>query len=77
MAIRINLNPYKTTKMFSYLRRTVMKNNSDWAALYRNLSKDHRIWRVVAKVLIKTGKPIKTRAMMFKAVVQEVILYGI
>ena len=31
---------------------------------------------MVEKVLSKTGAPIKVRAMMYKTVVQEVLLYG-
>ena len=76
VAIRVNLNPLKATTAFPCLGRTITYNNSDWVALCSNLCKSKRRWGVVEKVLSKTGAPIKVRAMMYKTVVQEVLLYG-
>ena len=56
----INLNPLGETTAFPYLGRTVTYNNSDWAALYRNLQKYHRRWGVVENFLGKMGDPIKS-----------------
>ena len=53
-----------------------MYNNSDWAALYSNLRKAQIIWGLLEKVLGKTRAPIKAQEMMYKAVVQEVLMYG-
>ena len=50
--------------------------NIDCESLYSNLSKSQMRWGVVEKVLDKSGEPIKTRPMMYKAVVHAVILYG-
>ena len=70
------MNPIEATTAFPYLGRAVMYNNSEWEALYSNLRKFHRIWGMLAKVLGKTGAPIKARAMVYKVVVQVVLLYG-
>ena len=51
-------------------------NNSDCSSLYINLRKAQRQWGVVAEVLGNTGVLVKAQAMMCKAVVQELILYG-
>ena len=51
-------------------------NNIEWAALYSNLRRVQQIWGTVEKVLGKTGTPINTRAMIYKALVRTVILYG-
>ena len=59
VAILVNLNPLKETISFPYLGRIVTHNNSDWVALYSNVWKSHRRWIMVAKVLGKTGVPIK------------------
>ena len=70
MEIRVNLNPLEATTAFPYLGRTIRYNNSDWVALYS------RSWGLVAKVLGKIGSPIKAQAMIYKALVQAVLLYG-
>ena len=59
-----------------YLGRKVAYNNSNWAALYQNLHKAWRRWVMVGKVVIKMGAKVRERGMMFKAVVQSVLLYG-
>ena len=58
-----------------YLGHTVTYNNSDWAEIYRNLRKVQRIRRMEEKVLGKTEAPIKSRARMYKTVVQAGLLY--
>ena len=77
VAIKVNMNPLEATTDFPYLGHPITYNNSDWAALYSNLQKDQRRWGMVEKVPGKMGKLIKERTMMYKAVVQAVILYGI
>ena len=64
MAIRFNLNTLDTINAFTYLGMMVTYNTSDWEALYRNLRKYKRRWEMAAKVLGKTGAPIKARVMM-------------
>ena len=59
-----------------YLGQIFTYNNSDWAALYRNPRKAQRRWRMVSKVLGKTGEPIKSWEIIYKPVVQLVLLYG-
>ena len=76
MAIRVNLEPLESTTAFPYLGRMVTFNNSDCSSLYINLRKAQRQWGVVAEVLGNTGVLVKAQAMMCKAVVQELILYG-
>ena len=76
MAIRVNLNPLKATALFPYLGRTVTYNNSDWVALYINLQKSQRIWRIFSKVLGQIGALIKAQQIMYEVLVQAVLLYG-
>ena len=76
MVIRVNLNPLEETTAFPYLGRTFKYNNSDWVALYINLRKDHRRWGMVEKVMGERGVPINAWTMMYKLVVQSVLLYG-
>ena len=76
METRVKLEPLEATTAFPYLGCTVIFNNSDWETLYSNLHKAHRRWGIVEKVVGKTGTPVKYLAMMYKSVVQAVLLYG-
>ena len=44
--------------------------------MYRNLSESQQIWGMVKKVMGKTGVTIKAPKMMYKVVVQVVLMYG-
>ena len=76
MKIKVNIKPLEANIELPYLGRTITYNNSDWEALYINLRKSQRRWGVVEKVLGKMGEPIKLRAIMYKALFQEMLLYG-
>ena len=76
VVIRVKLDPFEAKTTISYLRHTVNFNNSNCEDLYINLWKAHIQWMLVAMFLEKTGAPVKDRAMIYKAVVQAVILYG-
>ena len=69
------MEPTETTDAFPYLVCTVAFKNSDWAALYGNLSKAQRLWGMVVKFLTKTGETVRSRVIMYKEVVHMVILY--
>ena len=66
----------ETTAAFLYFLFTVNFNNSNWVAMYRNLRKSQWRWGVVVKVMLKTGSTVRACEMMYKAVVQKVLLYG-
>ena len=56
---------------------TVAYNNSDWAALYQNLNNYGQQWVMVVKLLAKALVAVRARAMLYKVVVQTVLLYEI
>ena len=76
MAIKVNINPLEAATALPYLGRKIMYNNSEWAALYRNMHKSQRRWWVVEKFIGKTIATIKLHSMMYKVLVQAVSLYG-
>ena len=76
MEIRVNLDPIKSTTTLPYVGREVTFNNSDWEALYINLRKAPWKLGMVEMVLVNRGGTTKAREMMYKAVVQAVLLYG-
>ena len=53
-----------------------MFNNSDWGAMYGNLRKAQRWWCMATKVMTNTVATVQTWVMIYKAVVQMVLLYG-
>ena len=59
-----------------YLGRTITYKNINWSALYHNLEKARRRWGMVLRVLEKTGEAVIDREIMYKAVVQTMMLYG-
>ena len=65
----------ETTAAFTYLDFTVAFNNSNWVALYRNLRKSQQWWWMLKKLLTKTGATVQAQAMMYKALVQTVLIY--
>ena len=75
LAIRVSLNHLEATTTFPYLGRMVTYNNSDWVNLYINLRKSQSRLGMVVKVMGTTGAPIKAWEMMYKVVVQALLLY--
>ena len=56
--------------------RTVAFNNRDWADLYQNLQKARRWWGVVVNLLMRMEETVRARVILYKAVVQTLLLYG-
>ena len=55
--------------------RTISYNNSDWVAVYLNLSKARRRWGIIARVLERTGATVRAWGEMYKVVAQSVLIY--
>ena len=75
MVLNFNMNPLYSTAAFPHLRIKVTYNNTDWAALYANLRKAHRLLGVIAKILRHMREHVKSQSMIYKAVVHTVLLY--
>ena len=58
-----------------YLRRTIAYNNSDCTMVYQNLQKVRSQWVMIVGVMAKTGETVWARGMMYKSVIQLVLLY--
>ena len=74
--IIVNAEPLEPAPTFPYLGRTVTYSNSNWAALYKNLSKVRWRWGVVDKVVIKTGATVQVQGIHYKAIFHMVLIYG-
>ena len=60
---------------FLYLGRTVTFNKSDWGSPYQNFHIARCWWEVVAKLLTSTGVTVCVGEMLYKAVLQMVLIY--
>ena len=75
MSIRVNLEPLETMSAFPYLGRTIAFNNSDCVSLYINLKKEKWWWRMMENFLVKAVATVRSRAMMYKSVLQTILIY--
>ena len=75
MSISLNAEPLKPAVAFPYLGRIVAYNNSDWESLYQNLRKARRWWGMVAEVVMNTRAMVRSRGLLYKAVVKTVLIY--
>ena len=76
MTIKVNLEPLESASTLSYLGHTISDNNINWVSLYHNLSKAQRRWGMVSRVMVKAGVTVKSRAMVYKPVLQMLPMYG-
>ena len=60
---------------FPYLGRTIAYNNSNWEAVYQNLWKARRLWGMLARLIEKTRATVQSMGVVYKALVQSVLLY--
>ena len=72
----MNYGPMDPGTVFLYLGYTVSYKNRDWAALYHNIRKSRRRRVMAEKVTMKEGSSVRANKMMYKEVVQKVLMYG-
>jgi hypothetical protein len=72
----INGTIIETVNEFKYLGRQITNNDCDWSAINYYLKKARTIWGRLARVLSAEKAEPKTMSIIYKAVNQEVILYG-
>ena len=72
----VNGTPLEQVDAFRYLGRLLAGNNNDWLAVFHNLVKARRQWRMLARVLIKTGVSPHIVGLFYKVICQSVLLYA-
>ena len=77
IAISMNAEPLDSVAELPYLGFTVAYNDIYWKSLYQNLWKARRRWEMLGKVVTNMGETVRERGMMYKELVQSVLLYGI
>lgn len=66
----------KQRDTFQYLGRPLTSTDSDWSAIYSNISKAQKRWGMVARVLTCEGVTPRMSATFYQAIAQSTLLYG-
>ena len=61
---------------FTYLGRVITAGDDDWPAVAGNLQKARRSWGRLQRILRREGATPRISGSFFKAVVQQVLLFG-
>ena len=61
---------------FRYLGRMISHTNSDWPAVFRQLTRARQRWAMLVRAIAHDQVPAKAAGMFYKAIVQSVLLYG-
>ena len=76
MAFGVYEEQLQTVPSFKYLRRTMREGDNDWQAVAGNLGKARKSWGRLYRILSREGANKKLSWNFFKAVVQQVLLFG-
>ena len=68
--------PIKSVYSFKYLGRIMTAGDDDWPAVAGNLVKARKSWGRLARILSREGADKRVSGTFFKAVVQQVLLFG-
>ena len=68
--------PLETVSTFKYLGRVMTAGDDDWTAVAGNLVKARKSWGSLPQILGREGADKRVSGNFFKAVVQEVVLFG-
>ena len=69
--------PLKMVTSFKFLERFLTTADDDWPAVVGNLRKARKSWERLMRILGEEGAKPKVSGMLFKAVEQAVLLFGL
>ena len=64
-------------EQFKYLGRPLDQTYDNWSAVHRTVRQAKKVWGRLVKMLQREGAETKVLAMLYRAVVQEVLLFGL
>ena len=76
MAFEVYGEQLKTVPSFKTLGRILTAGDDDWPAVAGNLGKARKIWGRIQRILSREGADKRVPGNFFKAVVQQVLLFG-
>ena len=60
-----------------YLVRVISATDYDWPAVVSNLARAKKVWGSMLRILSREGSTPWVYGLFFKAVIQEVLLFGV
>ena len=72
----VNDTELERVEVFKYLGRLMSMDDSDMWAVYYNLNKARKSWRMLSHLVRSENLTPRQSKMFYKAVVQAVLLYG-
>ena len=76
MALEVYREQLHTVPSFKYLGRILTEGVDDWTTVAGNLGKARKSWLRLQGILIREGAMKRVSGEFFKAVVQQVLLFG-
>ena len=76
MAFEVYRKQLKMVPSFKYLDRILTEGDDDWTSVAGKLGKARKIWGRLKRILSREGADKRVSGNFFKAVVQQVLLYG-
>ena len=76
MAFEVYGEQLKTVSRFTYQGRILTEGDDDWPAVAGNLGKAQKSWGRMQRILSREGANKRVSGNFFKAVVQQVLLFG-
>ena len=70
------VRPLETVTLFKYLGQVLTKGDDDWTEVVGNLKKEQKNWEQLSRIQGQEGANPRVSGMFFKAVVQEVLIFG-
>ena len=69
--------PLTTVTDFKYLGRILTASDENWTSVVGNIWKARKIWSQLTSILGRYGAIPRVSGMLFKALVQAVLLFGL
>ena len=63
-------------KKFQYLGSMLKHTYNDWPAVHRNIGKAREVWKRLGKLLRLEGADIQMSALLYKEIIQAVMMFG-
>ena len=76
MAFEVYGQQIQSVPRFKYLGRFLTEGDDDWLAVAGNLAKAQKSWGRLQGILRREGATKRVSGKIFKAVVQQVLLFG-
>ena len=76
MAFKVYGEQIESVPRFTYLGRVMTAGDDDWPEVAGNLEKSRKSWGRLQRILRREGATPRISESFFKAVVQQVLLFG-